>query len=327
MVETSALLAEISFMKSRAILTAAELDLFTVLDRHPTAKGLAEKMGLDARAMTRLLDCLVGLGFLEKHHSEYRLTEKGALLSSDHPETILPMVLHTNHLWERWSCLTEVVRRGSGTVLSRRERDTAREHQKTFIDAMHTIAKGLSAEIADVYDLSRFRRLLDIGGASGTYTAAFLAKNPNMTAVLFDLEAVIPIARERLRAQGLLERVELVTGDFYEDELPSGCDLAFLSAIIHQNSPEQNEELYHKVFRALLPGGVILIRDHIMDETRTRPLAGALFALNMLVNTPGGDTYTFQEVKGGLEAAGFKNVTLVRWGERMDSLVEARKPA
>jgi len=327
MVEPSGVLAEISFMKSRAILTAAELDVFTVLGRHPTAKGLAGKIGLDARATTRLLDCLVGLGFLEKHHSEYRLTEKGALLSSEHPETVLPMVLHTNHLWARWSCLTEVVRRGSAAVQSGREREPAHEHRKTFVDAMHTVAKGLSAEIADGYDLSRFRRLLDIGGASGTYTAAFLAKNPSMTAVLFDLEAVIPIAHERLQAQGLLERVELVEGDFYKDELPKGCDLAFLSAIIHQNSPEQNVELYRKVFRALLPGGVILIRDHIMDETRTRPVAGALFALNMLVNTPGGDTYTFQEVKEGLEAAGFENVGLLRWGERMDSLVEARKPA
>jgi SAM-dependent methyltransferase len=147
-----------------------------------------------------------------------------------------------------------------------------------------------------------------------------------MTGVLFDLKRVIPMARERLRAEGLLRRVKFVPGDFYTDELPYGCDLALLSAIIHQNSPAENLTLFRKIRRALEPGGALLIRDHIMDESRTTPPAGALFALNMLVNTDGGDTYTFPEVRKGLERAGFVDVRLLRIGERMDCLVEARKP-
>ena len=115
-------------------------------------------------------------------------------------------------------------------------------------------------------------------------------------------------------------------GDFYRDELPGGSDLALLSAIIHQNSPEENVDLYRKAYRALAPGGVLLIRDHIMDETRTKPPGGAMFALNMLVNTRGGDTYTYEEVRSTLERAGFTDVKWVREGEHMDSLVEARKP-
>ena len=107
---------------------------------------------------------------------------------------------------------------------------------------------------------------------------------------------------------------------------PSGCDLALLSAIIHQNSPAQNLELYRKVFRALDAGGSILIRDHIMDESRTSPLAGALFAVNMLIGTTGGGTYTFGEIREGLEKAGFVGVSLIRAGREMDGLVEARKP-
>ena len=119
--------------------------------------------------------------------------------------------------------------------------------------------------------------------------------------------------------------MKLVAGDFYLDELPTGCDLALLSAIIHQNSPQENLDLYGKIHRALLPGGVLLIRDHIMDEARLNPPAGAMFAINMLVNTRGGDTYTFPEVKETLEAAGFGEVKWIRSGERMDSMVEARK--
>jgi hypothetical protein len=188
------------------------------------------------------------------------------------------------------------------------------------------VGRELAQEVVADYDASRFRRLLDIGGASGTYTIAFLRKNPAMTAVLFDLENVIPMARERLLENSMVDRVDLVAGDFYENNLPKGCDLALLSAIIHQNSPEENLSLYRKIHDALEPGGALLIRDYIMDESRTKPPHGAMFAMNMLVNTRAGDTYTFQEMREGLEAAGFTDVRQVRQGVGMDSLIEGRKP-
>jgi SAM-dependent methyltransferase len=314
------------FLKSRVILTAAALDLFTnVREKAATARELATNLGLQSRATTRVLDCLVSFGLIEKRRGRYHATASGQLLSSRHPETILPMVLHLNSLWESWSGLTETVRSGRNSkqsVIS--ERDT--ESLRAFIGAMHVVGRSLAAEIARSYEADRFSRLLDIGGGSGTYTVALLRKNSKMRAVLFDLKRVIPMARERLKAEGLLKRTTLVAGDFYRDELPSGCDLALLSAIIHQNSPAENLALFEKIYRALEPGGAVLIRDHIMDASRTAPPAGALFALNMLVNTDGGDTYTFSEVKKGLERAGFVEVRLARTGERMDCLVEARKP-
>lgn len=315
------------FMKSRVILTGAELDFFTRIDEKPsTAAELADAAGLDVRAAARVLDCLVTFGLLRKEEERYSLTPESASFSSLHPESVLPMLLHMNGLWDRWSGLTEAVRQGKG-----RDREDGNmwdeKETKAFIGAMHVVGRGLSREIASAANLGRFKRLLDIGGGSGTYTVAFLAKNPEMRAVIFDLESVIPMAKERLETEGLLGRVDLKSGDFYEDELPGGCDLALLSAIIHQNSLEENEALFRKICRALEPGGTILIRDHIMDEDRTYPPAGATFALNMLVNTRGGDTYTFREVREALERAGFTDVRLVRAGERMDSLVEACRPA
>ena len=314
------------FMKSRVILTAAELDFFTLLDKKPaTAKELAEQRGLNVRAATRLLDCLVPLGLLKINSDHYENTEKGAYLSSNHPETVLPMVIHLNHLWMSWSDLTDIVKKGPDRESSAGLKFSDTEW-KAFVGAMHVAARSLSLEIADSYNLKPFKRLLDVGGASGTYTIAFLRKNPRMKAIIFELEEVIPLAQEKIKAEGLSKRAELVAGDFYEDELPKGCDLALLSAIIHQNSREENLHLYQRVYRALEPGGTILIRDHVMDESRTTPPAGALFAINMLVNTRSGDTYTFPEIKESLEKAGFINVKLIRTGEKMDCLVEARKP-
>jgi predicted O-methyltransferase YrrM len=192
---------------------------------------------------------------------------------------------------------------------------------------MRSIGQGLSVEIARAYNPQRFTKMLDVGGASGTYTIAFLREDPHLKATLFDLEPVIPLARKRVESEGLTDRVSFVDGDFYKDDLPGGHDLVLLSAIIHQNSANENKDLYRKALHALVPGGTVLIRDHIMNDARTKPPAGAMFALNMLVNTSGGDTYTLGEVKDGLEETGFVNVRLVRTGERMDCLAEAQKPA
>ena len=313
------------FLKSRVILTGAELDLFTRLDKgRAGADDLAKELKCDQRCLTRLLDSLVALQLLSKQDGLYRTSEWGSLLSAGHPETELPMVLHLGGLWETWSGLTATVETGTNPKrkpVSQRGGDSL----EAFIGAMDVVGRSLSKEIADFYDLSPFKRLLDIGGATGTYTLAFLEKNPEMTAVLFDLPDVITLAEARLEREGILGRVELVAGDFCYDELPRGCDLALLSAIIHQNSPQKNLDLYRKVHRALVPGGKLLIRDHVMDPERTFPPQGTLFAINMMVNTEGGDTYTFAEIRDTLEETGFVEVKLVRRGERMDCLVEARE--
>jgi len=315
-----------AFMRSRIILTAAELDLFTIIqDSSTSAEKIAQRFGFDLRALERIMDCLVTFGLLRKDHGAYSLTGEGASYSSKHPASELPMLLHMSRLWDSWSDLTEIVKKAPGSD-RKPTMPMDIDSRRAFIGAMHVIGRFLSEKIAGSLDLHGYRKLLDIGGGSGTYTIAFLRHNPQLKAILFDLKDVIPIASERLSSEGLLDRVELIAGDFYSEDLPGGCDLALLSAIIHQNSPQQNLELYRKAYRSLEPGGMLLIRDHIMDEQRTQPHEGALFAINMLVNTQGGDTYTFDEVKRGLKDAGFTDAGLLRSGDRMDCIVGAVKP-
>ena len=324
---TDLVLGEIrGFMQSRALLTGTELDVFTELHREPrTAGGLAGALHVDQRGLTRVLDVLTTLGYLRKRSDGvYEVTEKGVVLSSRAEESVLPMAQHLNEVWKSWSNLTETVKQGQNPELTP-VTERGEESCRAFIGAMHVVARELAGQIASEYDASGFSRLLDIGGASGTYTAELLRRNPGLRGIIFDLPKVVPYAEERMRQERLLDRVEVVGGDFYKDPLPGGCDLALLSAIIHQNSPEENVELYRKVRDALQPGGVLLIRDHIMSEDRLRPPAGAMFALNMLVNTSGGDTYTLSEVREQLHRAGFGDVCLVRSGESMDCLVQAQK--
>jgi hypothetical protein len=104
-------------------------------------------------------------------------------------------------------------------------------------------------------------------------------------------------------------------------------DLAWVSAIVHQNSRAQNRALFAKVFRALVPGGRIAIRDVLMAASRTKPVAGALFAVNMLVATEGGGTFTFDELREDLKTVGFARPTVLRRDVAMNSIVVAQKPA
>jgi SAM-dependent methyltransferase len=315
-----------NFMESRILLTGAELDLFGLLASKPlSAEELATRIKGNLRALTIILDALAAMELLVKEGGKYFCPPPlSALLSKNTPKSILPMVHHMAHVWQRWSKLTDLVK--SDEAPGNLAPSKGEDEMTAFIGAMHAIASQLAPQVVAAVSPENSRFLLDVGGASGTYTLAFLRAVPQMRATLFDKPEVIPIARRRLGEAGVLDRVTLAEGDFYRDEFPPGHDLAFVSAIIHQNSPEQNMDLYQKGFRALVPGGRIVIRDHIMESDRTQPRDGAIFAVNMLVGTSGGNTYTYEEVHSGLEQAGFTRIRLLQKGERMDGLVEGFKP-
>jgi SAM-dependent methyltransferase len=272
------------------------------------------------------MDAVAAMGLLVKRKGTYHCDPAVAsLLAEDAPASVLPMVRHMASLWPRWSRLTDIAK---GMPVRDDEFDFSRddEEMRAFIGAMHSIGAPLAKRIVASVDPGSSKALLDVGGGSGTYTIAFLRAVPEMKATLFDLPEVIEMARERLDCEGLLDRTTLVAGNYYEDEFPGGHDLVLISAIIHSNSLEENLDLYRKAFRALKPGGRILIRDHVMEPNRIRPRAGAIFAINMLVGTPGGGTYTYDEIEAGLSRAGFTQIKLLRQGEQMDAVVEAFKP-
>jgi predicted O-methyltransferase YrrM len=317
-----------NFWECRVLLTAAELDLFTLLAPAPlTAQAVADRVHGDRRAVTILLDALAALELLQKRDGQYCcVPEVAECLVRHAPQSVLPMVLHSANLWHRWSELTGVVR-GDQHARARAQAPQDDAGLAAFIGAMHVVSGPRAPAIVAAVDPGPARALLDVGGGPGTYTIAFLKAVPHMRATLFDRPAVIELARRQLAQAGVLERVRLVGGDFDHDALPAGHDLALVSAIIHQNSPAQNVDLFQKVCRALLPGGRIVIRDHVMSPDRLDPRDGALFAVNMLVATAGGNTYTFAEIEAGLTAAGFTAVRLLQRGSGMIGLVEGVKSA
>ncbi len=315
-----------SYQPAAVCAAAADLELFTVLSAGPlTAEAVACKLRCDRRGVVILLDALVVLRLVWKEGNRYGLPAGlTAFLTPDGPQSILAMAQHQGHCLRNWAQLARVVKTGRPAEPMPSVRGQAGD-QESFIGAMHNISAPTADQVIHAIKPLRFNHLLDIGGASGTWTIAFLRAFPSAKATVFDLPHVIPMARRRLVAAGLTGRVRLVAGDFAVDPLPPGADLAWVSAIVHQNSRQQNRALFAKVHAALVQGGRIAIRDILMDETRTRPVAGALFAVNMLVATEGGGTFTFEELREDLEATGFAGAVVRRKDEAMNSVIVARK--
>ncbi|MCU0962670.1 MAG: acetylserotonin O-methyltransferase [Pirellulaceae bacterium] len=304
---------------------AVDLDILDALGTASrTASSVATATGCDQRAVTLLLDALAAVGILIKSDEHYALAPSTApWLQASSPHNVLAMLRHQANCLRRWARLPWTIRTGvpqsPGPSVRGEDAD-----QASFIEAMHVISRGVAQSLVDEVHPGGVQCVLDLGGASGTWTLAWLGAEPAARAIIFDLPQVIPLARHRLAGTPWAKRIELVGGDFYQDNLPPGADLAWVSAIIHQNSPEQNRSLYRRVAAALRPSGWIYIRDMVLEPSRIQPVAGALFAINMLSATAGGNCYTLDEIRDDLQSAGFRDVELVRRDEGMHSVVRAR---
>jgi len=313
-----------AFQASRVLLTAVELGVFSVLaQEEKTSEAVAGTLATDSRATDRLLNALVALGFLSKtgnRFSNYPVAQR--FLVPGQPE-YLASLRHIGHLWDSWSTLTQAVRTGRA-VLPRPSSKSEQKWISAFVEAMHEFALERIPHVVPLIDFTGVEKVLDVGGGSGAYSIAFARAQPQIRAVVFDLPTVVPLAEHYIQEAGLSERVRVQAGDFLQSDLGVGFDVAFISAVIHSNSPHQNVALLAKVHNALVEGGQVVIHDFIMEESRTHPEHGALFALNMLVQTEGGDTYTEEEVAGWLREVGFHSVHR-KDTEAETTLISARK--
>ncbi len=297
-----------AFQESRVLLTAFELDIFSVLDGHMlTADEVAKKISADTRASERLMNALCGMGLLRKVKGKFYNTETASkYLVKGKPE-FMGGLFHTNNLWDTWSYLTESVITGTSTKgdQNKKERENWVE---SFIAAMHYRGTKQAKLIAMMIDLKDVKKVLDVGGGSGAFSMGFVERKPEIHAVVFDLPHVIPITKKYVEQAGFSDKFSYVKGNYLKDDFGSGYDLILLSAIVHINSYEENKNLIKKCAGALNPKGIIVINDFVMSEDRTEPYQGALFALNMLVGTACGDTYTEAEMREWFASAGIKKV-------------------
>ncbi len=302
------------FRASRVVLTANNFALFEHLRKPVAAADLARIVGLDPRATEILLDAVTALGLLRKTGTRYRnsaVAERFLVKAS--PWYQGDILRHSDQLWKAWSGLDEVVRSGLPN------RSGGRDHD-SFIRAMHNNAVLRARDVVAAIDLRGVKRALDLGGGPGTYSMELARRGIAVT--LFDLPNTADIARA-LAAEAGLTDITFQGGDFHSDAIGGGYDLVFISQIFHSYSSEENRALLEKARNALNPKGMIAVQEFLLNKDRASPPAGALFSINMLVNTREGRCYTPQELKAWLTMTGFRGVRTTVLGDTV--VLTARK--
>ncbi|HVP54176.1 MAG TPA: methyltransferase [Candidatus Eisenbacteria bacterium] len=299
-----------AFMASRALLSALELDIFTAVADGASVETVAQKIGAASRSTEMLLNALAGLKLLDKRDSMFFNTAASArFFASGSGDNARPGLLHTANLWKRWSTLTDAVR--EGTAVAPRVRDE--QWVTSFIAAMDRNAKERATQIVKAVASPGIQRVLDLGGGSGAYSIALARTVPGLTAEILDTADVVPLTQEYIRKAGLADRITTRVGDMLSSPLGEGYDLVLVLAICHMFSPDENRALFERAFNALAPKGQIVVQDFILEPDKTAPRAAALFALNMLVGTAAGSTYSEPEYANWLRDAGFTEVRRVRF--------------
>jgi len=296
--------------------SAYRLGIFKILAGKPlTADEVSDNIATDRRATAVLLDALMAAGYLSVKESRFSLTAtaQARLVDEIHPDFIGFSISHSLRLAERWLTLPEVLSSGQPVP-----GDRFSETPEGFIKAMNVYAKKTAAQVVE-YCLSlnpRAKKVLDIGGATGTVSKLFVERG--LRATLFDIPAVIELDQASLGGNA---DIELVAGDFNET-LPVGpFDIVYLGNITHIYGQEKNAALFEKIYKILEPGGIIAI----LDFVRGISASASLFAVNMLVNTHEGGTWTLNEFSSWLRAAGFGGIQYFDVKERDQQLITGVK--
>jgi len=299
------------FTRTEVLKTGVELDIFTQIEKgHTDAKSLAEAIGASERGVRILLNALVGLKVLEKAGERYDLTQGARIfLSRSSPACMGEWLLHVSQLMPAWAHLTEVVRSGAPPQKIEGDGDRGEFFSKLVAGLFTMNAPGAQAAAKAMVGQGCGLQILDIGAGSGVWGIAFAQQDPLARVTLVDFPKVLAIATQFVTQHGLANRVQYLAGNFREVDFGSEqYDVAILGHICHAEGARNTRTLFQRIRRALKPGGRLLIAEFLVDEERRTEIFPLLFAVNMLVNTEEGDTFTLSELRTWLKEAGFKTV-------------------
>ncbi|MEV5569206.1 methyltransferase [Spirillospora sp. NPDC052269] len=309
------------FWVSRTLATAVELDLFTRFGVEGcSAAELVDGLGIAERPAEMLLTGCASLGLLELRDGRYVNSALAAeFLVRGRPYYFGGFVdMLDRRLYGPWGELERAIRTNRPTSWDPAQGTSIFDGfdalmLDTFWEAMHSLSSFTARVVGEVVDLSRVKRLLDVGGGSGAYDIELCRRYPELTATVFDLPEVSEFVEAKVEAAGFAQRVDVMGGDFLgDDPLPDGHDAALLSNVLHDWNDEHCLDILRKVHAALPPDGLLLVCELFVDDDKTGPASAALMSLNMLVEAEGRN-YTAAEVSEWLTEVGFAPEPVVRF--------------
>jgi acetylserotonin N-methyltransferase len=322
-----------AFRRSKTMFAAVKLGVFDALAKGPQSlAALSAELHASADGLERLLDACVGLGLLERRDGRYANTpDSEAYLCRHSPRRLTGYLNYSNDvMWKLWEHLDDAVREGThrwkqvygwdGPIFQNFFRDEAAKRE--FLLGMHGFGVICSPQIVAAFDLGRFRRLCDLGGATGHLAVAACERYPELRAVVFDLPEAAPLAREMIAQTPVAARIEVQAGDFFSDPLPE-ADLYALGRIVHDWSEEKALALLQRIHAALPAGGALLIAEKVLNDDKLGPRWAQMQSLNMLTCTAGKER-TLGEYRELLTRAGFSRVEGQRTTAPLDAVLATK---
>ncbi len=310
--------------------SAVKHRLFDLLDASPkTAPQLAREAGVSLRGATAICNALVGLRLLARDRDAYTLTaESAAFLVSHKPAYHGEFFRHvSSQLLPNWLALDGIVRSGksvAGVNSAKKGAVFFAEFVESIFPLSYAAAKALGEHLG-IPSAKKPLRVLDLAAGSGVWGIALAEQSPLVHLSAVDWPPVLAVTKRVARRHGVGSRLTMIPGDLLKVRFGKNHQVATLGHILHSEGRARSRRLLKKTFDALAPGGTIAIMEFLVNQDRTDPLVGLLFAVNMLVNTAEGDTFSFEEISGWLREAGFVKPRLLEV-PAVSPLVLATKP-
>jgi len=299
-----------AYWGSQTLLTANRLGVFDTLADGPLpAAEVASRLGLDQRATALLLNACTALGLCEKNGRGFSNSRASAnYLVSSSAASMANAISYSDDLYGTWGMLEDALRTGTSPKAAATYLGEDEAQTRHFVHGMHDRALAIGQALPDMLDLAGRRKMLDVGGGPGTYSALLTARFPGLHSDVLELPGVARIGREILAATGADERVDMLDGDYFAADFGSGYDVVLMSGMFHRESEANCRKLIDKARDCLEPGGQIVVNDIFADAGGASPVFAALFGLNMMLTAPDGGIHADADVAEWLADAGFGEV-------------------
>jgi 3-hydroxy-5-methyl-1-naphthoate 3-O-methyltransferase len=321
-----------AYRQSAILMTACELQVFTHLSQGPLkADALAQHCQVPVRGLQRLLNACVVLDLLEKEDDSYCNTPIAETFLVQGKSGYMGNFIQAGmEQYEAWGRLAQAIRedRPMNPYSAEALPTLPAERIRVYVERLYELGKRNAVAIAERVDLGPVQQMLDVAGGSGIYSITFAQRQPTLRATVFDLPPVVPFTQEIIARYGMQERVTAYPGNYFQDDFAGGNDLVLLSNSLQTEGVETCRMLLGKVFKALAPGGQLVIHGVMPNADRITPPQPALFQVQMLLSFPEGDAHPAEEICNWAAEVGFVDLTATRLpAPAFTSLILGRKPA